>query len=331
LLKLKSMNVCTINNRQYQADIADPYWGRDVHIKYDSTERNPQQKYMITLGDHTPLTELEKTYINEINNWGSMVDFSSWDDTKQSLQVNGYYQILNLLTSSTPSFAQEHNTQYAQYETYLRPPAPPLMNQNPYQNMPQQAQQQMPSQQHTLPQPQNSGFGMPYPQQAPYPQQTIQAPQMPQQSVQGGYMGSGQPQSYMQQPQVSQNYVPPPLVTPPNMAGLTHVDMPFQPTPVPTNVPPPLGYSQTIPVQEGEIEIPFDGPERTYPLKGRQVSKDEFSTYVNSFASSLARGNPVQVAKSGELAGATVPACYGDYQGDTSCLKCPLRLYCVHV
>ena len=324
LLKLKNMNVCTINGKQYQADVADPYWGRDIHVLYNSTERNPGQRYMINLGDHTPLTELEKTYLKEIYNWDSLVEYATFEETKQSLQVNGYYQVLNLLTSGTPAFAQEHNTQYAQYETYLKPPTPPSMDSgNPYaQQAPQPPQQ--PRMQ--PPPPQGQHYGQQPPAQYAAPQ--------PPMGQQGGYAGGGyanqQQAQQAQAQQMANNYVPPPLVTPPNMMGLHQVETPTA-TPLPSFVAPPLGYNTSIPTQGGDLDIPFDGPERAYPIKGQQVSKDEFNTYVSSFVTTLARGQPVQVASAGELAGANVPACYGDYQGDTSCLKCPLRMYCVHV
>jgi len=337
LLKLKNMNICNINGKQYQADIADPYWGRDIHVLYNSAEKNPSQKYMINLGDHTPLTELEKTYLRDMYDWSSLVEYATHEETKRSLQINGYYQVLNLLTSGTPAFAQEHNTQYAQYETYLKPPMPPTMDEAqgmPQQRMPQQPRMQ-PPQPMMAPQPQmptntpNTGYMQSFQQPAPHnPPQPQTAPM----GQPGGY-GTGYG-SYQPPQQQVNNYVPPPLVTPPNMnmAGLTQVDnMPPVATPVPTYVAPPLGYNTSIPTQEGDIEIPFDGPERTYPIKGQSVSKAEFNSYVSSFASTLSRGQPVQVASSGELAGANVPACYGDYQGDTSCLRCPLRMFCVHV
>jgi hypothetical protein len=333
LLKLKQFNVCTIEGKQYQADIADPYWGRDIHVMYNSNERNPQQKYMINLGEHTPLTEQEKAYLREAYNWGHLVEYSSFEETKQSLQINGYYQLLNSLTNTAPMFAQENNPGYAQYETYLKPPAPPAgydqfnqnaqppmpnMQQNPYGQPQAQAQQQNPYGQ-GMPQQQNP-YGQV--QQQPQQQNPYGQPQMHQQ--QNPY---GQPQ----QQSPSQGYVPPPLVTPPSLDGLTYVDTP-KATPVPTNVPPPLGYSNAPATKGGNLdEIPFDGPERTYPLNGRQVSKEEFNTFVGSFVSSLSRGQPVQVATVGDLAGANVPACYGDYQGDASCLKCSIRMHCVHV
>lgn len=320
LVRLKNMNVCTINGRQYQADIADPYWGRDVHVYYNSSEKNPQQKYMITLGDHTPLTELEKTYVKELFNWASMVEYASYDETKQSLQVNGYYQMLNALTNSAPSFAQDNNTQYAQYETLLRPPMPPSQYNAP--DMPMPPTQGMPYQ-HASPQAQNTPYTVPMPQMGQTPPPGYPVAPMGNQPPSPGYMP---PPNSPQNPYYGQP--PMPMAEPPNLSGLNPVVPPA--TPIPNNVPPPLGYNSTIPTQEGEIDIPFDQPGRTYPLRGQQVSKDEFDAYVNEFAKTIPRGQPVQVAKTGELAGASVLACFGDYLGDTSCIKCPLRKYCVH-
>ena len=129
-------------------------------------------------------------------------------------------------------------------------------------------------------------------------------------------------QSFPGQPQFAQA---------PNMSGLIPLETPTA-TPVPTFVAPPLGYNTTIPVgPEEELEIPFDDPGRAFPLKGKEVGKDEFENAVKAFAASIPRGNPVQVASNGEMAGVSVLACYGSYQGDTTCIKCPLRRYCVHV
>ena len=114
------------------------------------------------------------------------------------------------------------------------------------------------------------------------------------------------------------------------MSGLTPIEVPMA-TPVPSHVSPPLGYNTTIPVGDEEIDIPFDDTGRTFPLKGKEVGKDEFETAIKSFATSVPRGNPVQIVANGELAGIVALACFGSYQGDTTCIKCPLRRYCVHV
>jgi hypothetical protein len=330
LLRLKNMNVCTIQGKQYTADIADPYWGRDVHIMYNSVERNPQQKYMINLGEHTPLTETEKNYLNQLYTWENMVEYSNFNEMKQTAQINGYYQILNILTNGAPSFAQENNTQYAQYETFLKPPTPPISvggypGQNtmggmpqgqqtllntPLQGYPMQGQPQQSQYPNMNQYPANNNMGMPQQQSIPVPSQSFN-----QQS---------------QQPPLPQMYNQPPMASAPNMNGLYQVDTP-QATPIPTTVAPPLGYNTTIPTSEGDLDIPFESPERTYPLKGQQVNKQTFDEAVKAFATTLPRCNPVQVNSSGELAGALVMACFGDYQGDVPCLKCPLRQYCVQV
>ena len=337
LLRLKNMNVCTIQGKQYTADIADPYWGRDVHIMYNSVERNPQQKYMINLGEHTPLTETEKSYLGQLYNWEHMVEYSNFNEMKQTAQINGYYQLLNILTNGAPSFAQENNTQYAQYETFLKPPTPPI-SVGGYQGQQAPAPMQMPGQQPLLNTP-LQGYPLPGQQaqaqqygQNQYPANTgNQYPTnnnmgMPQQSIPVPAQSFNQ----QQQPPLPQMYNQPPMASAPNMNGLYQVDTP-QATPIPTNVAPPLGYNTTIPTSEGDLEIPFDSPERTYPLKGQQVNKQTFDEAVKAFATTLPRCNPVQVNSSGELAGALVMACFGDYQGDVPCLKCPLRQHCVQV
>jgi hypothetical protein len=309
LIRLKNMNTCVVGGKQYTADVADPYWGRDVHIYYNSAERNPQQKYTIQLGDHTPLTEAERTYINTLHNWEEKVEYASSEEIKQALQVNGYYQLFNTLTGNSGGFNtnfDKQNGQHAQYETFLTPPPPPSYSQPQVQQVQQAPQMQMQMQ-------------VPQQMQMPAPQQQMQVPPMQ------------MPQQQMQMPQMPQQM----MASAPNMNGLTQVDTPVASS-IPNSVPPPMGYQQVQQVQQTsqfqeDDGIPFDGPERTFPFKGKQLSKSEFEEQINAFASSIARGQPVQVATSGEVSGVSVLACYGSYQGDVSCIKCPLRMYCVHV
>ena len=95
LQNLKGRNVHTINGKKYEADVADPYYGRDVAIKYDPYAANPQAKYTTDKGDHTPLSDEEAAYIPGLYDFLSMIEYPTESEVKKALQQNGYYQMLN--------------------------------------------------------------------------------------------------------------------------------------------------------------------------------------------------------------------------------------------
>ena len=360
LVRLKKFNVCEINGKQYEADVFDPYWGKDVQIVYDSSERNPQMKYNVQILSHpAPLTEMEQQYISQLYNWERLVEFSNYDEVKQALRVNDYYLMLDRIMNPQTHSMYSLPTYNAPEPPRGYYPQQQMMQQMPQQQMPQQMMPQMPQQQ--MQQMQMPQYSAPQPAPSAPFEQAPQAPQVPQaqqygaptmQMPQNHQMPQQQQMQQMQQMQMPQQQFVPPSNFPqqgqfapqtnfpgqqpqfaqaPNMSGLTPLETPTA-TPVPNNVAPPLGYNTTIPVgPEEELEIPFDDTGRTFPLKGKEVGKDEFEVAVKAFAASVPRGNPVHVSNAGELTGVSVLACYGSYQGDTTCIKCPLRRYCVHV
>lgn len=95
LQNLKGRNIHTINGTKYEADVADPHYGRDVAIKYDPHAANPQAKYSVDKGEHTPLTEEEQAYIGDLYDFRSMIEYPDVSEVKKALQQNGYYQLLN--------------------------------------------------------------------------------------------------------------------------------------------------------------------------------------------------------------------------------------------
>ena len=256
LLKLKNMNRITIQGKIYEADIADPYWGRDIHLMYNSTERNPTQRYMINLGEHTPLTEIEKGYLTQLAQWQNIVEYPQYEELKQQLMVNGYYQMLNQLQGVSSTFDHKQpQQQFAHMEQYL-----PQVPKSPYGDtpMPYPSNQQVPT----------------MPQQIPnLPQPGMSYPQMPSTMQQGQGQGQGQgyvPQMQMQIPQQQMPQAPIPNMgmNVPNMGmqqnqfgmGMTEADIP-RPSPLPQNVPPPLGMGMPLSsdIEEALDDIPFDG------------------------------------------------------------------------
>ena len=350
LFQLRTMNMITISGKTYEADVADPYWGRDIQIMYNSAERNPQAKYTINMGEHTPLTEVERSYLTQLYQWQNIVEYPSYDEMKQQLHVNGYYQMLNQL-KGVSSFDQRPQ-QFAHMEQYM-----PQVPKSPYGDAPlPYVPQQVPN----MPQ-----ASMPYP-QMPSQQMQQQMPQMPQMQQQMPQMQQMQQQQMPQQnrpmqvpQQVPQQVLIPQNTMPqapmPNMgygqqtpnsypgAGMVEADLPMA-SPIPQNVPPPMG------MQMEDDEIPFDNggvaeqhsmptppvstSQKTYVVRGKPngVSAAEFQQIVFEFGNNLPRAKPFKnTNEDSELEGLKVLACYGNYCGDLSCVKCPLRQFCLHV
>jgi len=122
--KKKGLNKCIIDGQTYEADLTDPYWGRDVNIFYDAQTNNPQQKYSLDLGPEvTPLTDLELSYLDQIHDWPNLIQFPTYNEIKEALTANGYYQIIHGALAPTvyapPAQAQ------AQVRDQLRTQAPP--------------------------------------------------------------------------------------------------------------------------------------------------------------------------------------------------------------
>lgn len=332
LIRLKTMNRVTIQGKIYEADIADPYWGRDVHIMYNSQERNPNQKYMINIGDHTPLTDTERGYLSQLYVWKDRVEFPSYDEVKQQLMVNGYYQMLNQV-KGIASPDQKPQQQFAYMEQYL-----PNVPKSPYGDTPVAAQQ-VPA----MPQ-----RGNPYPQM---PQQnTIPQQQQQQQQIQ---------QQMVQNTPLPQNTMPQAPMPNMGMSSLQPADVPMT-SPIPFNVPPPQGMEALTALDEGGVddyEIPFDNGSvgqktptlpsqvvystpsdvvtsgKTYTVRGKPngVSSTEFQQILNDFSINLPRAKPFKSTDDVNLEGLSVLNCYGNYCGDLSCVKCPLRQFCLHV
>ena len=342
LIKLKSMNRCTIGGKIYEADIADPYWGRDVHIMYNSSERNPQARYIINLGDHTPLTEVEKTYLTQLYDWKNIVEYPSYDEVKQILTVNGYYTAANILKGGQ-SFGgdSKQQSQYAHMEQYM-----PQVPKSPYEQ-----------QQQTPPPPMPAQMGYPQPS---YPPQQMQQQQMQQQQMQQQqqHQMTHTPQHVPAMPVGVNNYPPMPsqqmmqqnvapvaqMITQypaPNPVGaysqgLVEADIPA-PSPLPTSVP-SLNMEDDFDIPFGELKSVTTqtsapvSPPKTYVVKGKAhgVGAVEFQQVITEFGNNLSRGKPFKASEDPELAGLNVLACYGSYCGDLNCVKCPLRQYCLH-
>lgn len=95
LEKYRGRNIHTINGKKYEADVADPYYGCDVAIQYDSASANPQAKYTTERGNHAPLTEEEQGYIAGLYDYRALIEYPDEKEIKKALLQNGYYKLLN--------------------------------------------------------------------------------------------------------------------------------------------------------------------------------------------------------------------------------------------
>ena len=312
LIRLKSMNRINIQGKFYEADVADPYWGRDIHIMYNSSERNPQQRYMINLGDHTPLTDVEKTYLSDLYQWKEIVEYPTYEDVKQHLIVNGYYNMLNQL-KGVQSFGDTKPTQFAHMEQCLTPvPKSPYDTDVPLPVPTYPQTPQMAPMTNNFPQmPSNTQMSMP-----PVPQMAM----------------AGLTEANVPQASPLPTNVPPPSFNQP-VKAVTQVDSLEIPFGDDTddgssvfNLPTEDIVVKKAPAKKAVVS------QKTFVVKGKPsgVSADEFQKIIQDFGNNLARAKPFKTSEDPDLEDLDVLACYGNYCGDLNCVKCPLRQYCLH-
>lgn len=326
--QLTGLNQHNINGQDYQADVADPHYGQDINIMYDPNGSNPNQKYTVALGGHAPLNPLEMTYLQEIYNWETLIQYPTPDDVKQSLQVNGYYQLLNGgPTDQMPNLADQVlagvpqppayqmasiNSGAVQAPPVAQPPglgvpyqapmqAQPAPYQQPYQAPPMQVPpmqaQPAPYQQPVMPAPAPS-----YP-----PQQAPQAPAAPLPQVTPGFNAQNVVES------VQPVMIPQPTMQAPAMQPTQPVLAPAPMAAMPNNV---------VPIGTTEKRFGFPG-------KPNGLSASELQAVVNDFSQTLPRATPIKTWDRDEMAGMQVLNCFGAYKGDPSCIRCPLRRFCL--
>ena len=325
--RLSGMNVHIIDGQRYEADVTDPYWGADVYVLYDSTAR-AEQKYQVQIGPKVPLTEEEMSYISQQYDWKSRVVWPSREEVIRSLRENGYYDLIapqnHMVSQPAVPPSNFGMLPPPPFPQVLPPQAPPPVQQPEYQQV--YAPQPPAVQQMYAPQP-------PAVQQPDYPQ----APQGMQAPSTASFAPPPAP------PVQAQAMPPQPFGAPP---------IPMAPPQAPVNAAPvspvPVGLRPSVPASapaaEGLIElddIPFDGAaesaatgqevtERTYQVvgKGKPMGQGAFQTLIGQYAEATKR-LPLRACSRGELEGIDVLTCYSQYRGDSVCMKCPLRRYCI--
>jgi hypothetical protein len=361
--QLTGLNTHNINGTEYKADVADPYYGQDINIMYDPNGQNPNQKYTVALGGHTPLTDVEMSYLKEIFRWEEMIQYPTVDEVKQSLQINGYYQLLNGGPQvQVPGVADQVLAGVPQPPAYQMasinpgvtsaPPVPqpaglaPAYPGQAYQPAPAQYQA-APYQQPVAPAPAPSYYP-PQP-SAPIPQ-AAPAPAAPLPQVTPGFNVQSAPEAVVQAPVYQAPApTPAPVVSAPQPTFQQPMAAP-QPTlvqqPVATPVvsaPPqvvaPAPVAQAAPVAMVPNNVVSIGTAAStekrfgFPGKPNGLSASELQAVVTDFSQTLQsatnRALPLKVWDRDDMAGMQVVNCFGAYKGDPSCIRCPLRRYCL--
>lgn len=334
LQRLSGMNKHVIEGSTYEADVTDPYWGADVYVFYDSSAR-AEAKYQVQIGPRGPLRDDERAFVDQQINWRALVTYPTREEVVRALRDNGYY---DLIGGGQTAAGQ------------MIPPAPPIPSAAgafvpPPPSAPHTAFTPPLSQTPSFPSAPSVGMAPPSPQQFIPPT----APSAPVQAM------PPQPFAAPTLPQAPAPTPMPPAPVPPSPAG-------FAPPP-----PPPAAGGFGGLAQSGVVEIdeiPFrdaavtaapkastpptaqqplvvDAPnvnaapaaastsERLFQVVGKgKIGQAEFQGMVEIYAETHKRG-PVQQWTRGDANGLQVLSCYSQYRGDTTCMKCPLRRYCI--
>lgn len=307
LERLQGLNVHVVNGQSYKCTVSDPYYGVDVFIAHNPKEPNPNNRYDCQKGNHSPLTEIEKSWLAQLHDWDSIMKLSTAEDIKRALQQNGYYQILN---GGGP---QAHQ---AIASTVLPPVPAPGANPLPPVPSPEAVPQPVP--------------------QAAQPVQPQPAPVQPQPAPQAAQPVQPQtaPQPMPVQPQMSppNGAIPQPQ---PQQAALAQQPMPqgaIQASPSEPAAPPPPTAVASQPVQPQAQAQPASagGVKFTVPGSQEPVTKEQYQQMILTFGADLPRAQPFTVSdKNDDTNGMQVFACFGSYKGDPHCIRCPLRRFCL--
>ena len=265
MANLKGLNQHVIQNVNYQVDITHPDYGADVMVLNNPNAASNAQRYTANIGRQCPLTDLERSYLSRLTDWGSIIVYPSYEEILRSLQMNGYLD--NSAYTSIPSNNPGlQNAGFAAESVLPPPPTPPQYQQAAMSPPPPPPPQQY------------------QPQQPPPPMQ-YQQPVQAQQPMQQAYTQPVQQPAYQPQPQYQQ---------------------PAQ-----------------QPIQPGEAR---------YPVAGRKdgVTAPELQQLVGAYAQTLDRGQPMKQWTKDDMNGFQVMNCFGTYQGDGQCMKCPVRKFCLH-
>lgn len=296
--KQGKLNVHTVNGVSYEMDVTDPKYGQDINIHYDQSA-DPASRYTISLAGHTPLTEEEMGHFNRMVDWGRVIDMPPKSEVERALRENNYGLASGRETLDLGVLPQVPVAPVAPsmppLGTYVTPTEAPRVA--PVAPTPQNfAPPVVPPAAAPWSAPAPAPAAPVAPAPAPAPVAPAPAPWTP--PTASGF-------------QVAAEEVTPvaPVMPNPNvMATMTHT-APITPTPV----------------------APAATAGRSFNIVGRPgpVGIEEFQAAITTFAQPIAKAMPMKVWDRDDVAGLSVPKCMGAYTGDTHCMKCPVRRYCL--
>lgn len=328
-----------VEGKTIESDVTDFTYGKDLYIFNDPNDPAPSNRFQLSTQTVTPLTQQE---IAEFNS--KKVDFLgllkkievNQNKTEDILKRTGYMDILRGTTPQTMNSKVEtfsptqnnsqrdiqnntvqmgasarsfSNAQVDDVPADFPPPplqqyAPQVSQQSPLPYQTQgymQPYQPLPTQ---TPTPPPSGLSTPVTSYSPTMQQPTSAPQPaygippPPQEATFMQQGHSMPSPHEQAPQI-------------NIPNMVVAPAPVFETAAATNPSQKTSPSGMIKTQRGEL------------------TRDQFQIEMNNFSAALPRANPMKACAVEKYDGILVPACFGDYKNDVSCLKCLIRKACL--
>lgn len=328
LYELGELNQVNYQGQLMKADLADPYWGRDVFINYDENKA-PADRYMVNLDQAPrPLTLEEFGYLEKLTDFRNKVVVSTPKEIEDVAISCGYLDRNgNLITTMLPpSGLQQSNPVHgisSELANHVSPPNSGVQFQNGYaphasaqtpQNFQQPAAAPAVAPATASP--------VPPPPQSPTFLASVQAPAVfaPSQytgEAPASFAGTAD-RTYPEQPPQSQPYSPPAMyvVNPSHTTQHTSQQGNAAVAHHPESLP---GYA--VPSFEKKFQI-VGAPK---PLTGAELEQ-----FIKQYAeANAALCTPLQPATNGELLGFHVPKCFVKYRGDSVCIRCPIRKQCI--
>jgi hypothetical protein len=291
IANLKGMNqhIDPATGIQYDVDVTDENYGADIMVFNNPNAQNPTQKYQVQFYQKNALNENEKSQLTRLHDWASLIKYPTYQEILTALERNDYMALINGNNGTAP---QAYDNAFAP-----APPPPPMIGNQQQFAPPPPPPMQMQTTQFAPPPPppvQTQQFAPPPP---PPMQAQFAAPQV--------------------QQQTQQFAPPPPMAPPPAFAPQTAMQQPA---------------AQAAPVsQQAPVAAVQGGAGPKFQVSGRQepVGLEEFQSLVTGYGAAIPRSQPLKLWNKDDLNGVQVLQCFAQYQGDSSCLKCPLRRWCI--
>lgn len=129
------------------------------------------------------------------------------------------------------------------------------------------------------------------------------------------------------------------------VAQQMQTNYPPAPQPMPQPQPPyqapafqvPPAYQSSYAAPASQVPQPMTSSPtpatgaRVFQMVGKPngVSAQEYQEIIMGYSAAVARTQPMKTCDRGDLTGFQVPKCYSGYIGDSDCMRCPIRRYCV--